>query len=178
MAKPKANLSASQKQDLKTLERIRFDEHVPVPPGAFLSVIQLAEVEEMAAHGMNLAQIGEALRFESAYWQQVIELNANARSAYRVGVSNLQRKLTQAGIGLALSGDGPTLRFMLERIGGHQFHPPRQLHQIESAPPPPSAVDLDKSVQSAFEEQKRLMQSAITDADYEVIESDPIAKRQ
>lgn len=168
-----ANVGNDQKADLKALDRITYSAHAPVPRGVFLSVLQLAEVEEMAGQGMNIAQIGEALRFEPDYWRQVVALNPNVARVYRAGVSDLRRKITRKLVDLVDAGDGPTTRFMAERIGGPQFAPPRIKVETSTAPSAPPAIDLDASVDSAFAEQRRHLNESIADADYEVIEHDP-----
>ena len=166
----KTDLTRSQKQDIRALSKLSYSD-APVPLAARLSVVQLSEIEEMSAQGMTLAQIGEAMRYERAIWEALIELNPQVAEAFYAGIGRYRRELTAALRKRALvDGDTGAIKFALEKVGGEQWAPPKVAQVVVQAPAP-LTVDISGSVNSLFERQRKLLESSVVEGEYE--EADP-----
>lgn len=151
--------SATQKQDLRTLARVAPEYGAKSSPLAHVAAEQLWHVERMAAHRMNLAQIGMRLRFDPEVWRGLIESNPAIREAYEAGVARAQDEITTALYENAKNGDVSAQRFWLERHGGPQWSK-EKVPAVVIQPGANVSIDLG-AVETAFSGQR------VIEAEYE-----------
>jgi hypothetical protein len=148
---------ATQKRDLRFLNKRAPAKGTPIPPAASLTMPQLYEIERMANEGLNLAQIGRRLHFKEDVWEQVILHNPSVKEAYIEGMTRLQEQGCKALTDGVKRGEVALLRLAADRgMLGPQWEPKNKPLVVETRGPM-VAVDVVASVETAFERQRQLL---------------------
>lgn len=161
---PKA--SATQKQDMRYLERVAKEQRPAIPPAAHLNMTELFEVERLANIGANLHQIGIHLRKPADIWDLVIKHNPNVSIAYESGFNRFQLETMQKIKDGILAGDTSLIRLAADRMLGQQWAPPKQAPAILITPAPAVQIDVD-SVRERLQQQRQLQIEAGADSEDE-----------
>jgi hypothetical protein len=152
-----------QQQDLARLDAM---EPAPgfVPPAAKLTMLQMAEIEKLAAWGANLAQIGVWLKIDDELWRETVRVNGDVRALYRYGAVRGPIEMMEALFNAGLSGEVGAQRVYLERFGGPQWaaKPKHFVVQREDLPPgieDAAGQEIFDSVANSIERQRLLIEA-------------------
>ena len=157
--------SATQKQDVRNLDRMTIATRAPVPPAARLTMAELYEVDRLAGIGANLFNIGIHLRKPDDVWQVIVERNPAVREAFLAGLNRLQIEGMEAIYHEAIvNRETSLLRLLADRKLGPDWAPPKQSPAVVVQSAQPVRIDVVSSVRGAFEEQRRLIEAETIEA--------------
>lgn len=159
-------MAATQKRDIRYLDKHGAQAGAPIPPQASATIAQLYEVDRLANVGANLAQIGAHLRIDPEIWQQMLEHNPAIGEAYRDGYTRFQIEIMERLAFGAKGGDASLIRLAADRgmLGKQWEHPKVQQVQIMGTASPVQ-VDVVASVDALFARQRALIESTTIEAE-------------